>query len=235
MVDIESQVQAVNQLLLDGEPGNISVDEHSDYTGYKPQHIIDAMNKGFGIGNWGFEEVLSEIVPGEKGGLVLAQVKVWLKSVEFQPTAWGQNRVTRGDVGDARKGTQTDALKKALSYFSIGNRAYHGLLAKPKSGQPRQQQNQQRQPVAARPAAQQAVRQGVDLAAIERVRVFVSRTFNFADGEITARWEKYKQHVLGRIVADAALSPGDLGTLRAYADGEARKHGENAAPAKDAA
>ena len=30
--------------------------------------------------------------------------------------------------GDCKKSAQTDALKKALSYFSIGNKAYHGLL-----------------------------------------------------------------------------------------------------------
>lgn len=126
-------VQKVNDLLLKGEPGNISVDEHSGYTGYKPQAIIDAMNEVLWSA-WGFEEVESSIEPGDKGGLAVAQVRVWLKDVEFRPVGWGQNRVTRGDIGDARKGAQTDAIKKALSYFSIGNRAYHGLLdAKAKS------------------------------------------------------------------------------------------------------
>ena len=66
----------------------------------------------------------------EKGhsSLAIAQVKVWIKDVEFKPVGYGQSRVTKGDVGDAKKGAQTDAIKKALSYFSIGNRAYHGLL-----------------------------------------------------------------------------------------------------------
>src|SRR5260221_8077900 len=67
-IDIASQVKEVNRLLEAGEPGNISTDEHSGYTGYKPQHIIDAMNDVFGVGVWGFEEVSSEIVPtGDKG------------------------------------------------------------------------------------------------------------------------------------------------------------------------
>src|SRR6185312_17383890 len=52
------------------------------------------------------------------------------------PVGWGQNRVTRGDIGDARKGAQTDAIKKALSYFSIGNRAYQGLLGEDSHAQP---------------------------------------------------------------------------------------------------
>lgn len=117
--------------MLDGEPGNISVDSYSGYTGYKPQYLIDAMNAVF-LGAWGFEEIASEIVThqNDKGNssLVIAQVKVWLKGIDFQPVAHGQSRVTKGDIGDAEKGAQTDAIKKALSYFSIGNRAYHGLL-----------------------------------------------------------------------------------------------------------
>ncbi len=82
-------------------------------------------------GEWGFEEVSSGIEPGEKGPVAVAQVRVWLKDIEFQPVGWGQSRVTRGDIGDAKKGAQTDAIKKALSYFSIGNRAYQGLLEAP--------------------------------------------------------------------------------------------------------
>ena len=129
---VEERVKAVNKILEEGEPGNISVDSYSGYSGYKPQYIVDAINVVFGIGGWGFEECASEIVTNqtEKGtaSLAVAQVKVWLKGVAFQPVGWGQSRVTKGDIGDAKKGSQTDAIKKALSYFSIGNRAYHGLL-----------------------------------------------------------------------------------------------------------
>lgn len=128
----EEKVKAINQMLKDGEPGNISVDNYSGFTGYKPQYLIDAMNFVFGIGNWGFEEMFAEVLTNatEKGTQVLAvaKVKVWLKDVASQPVGWGQSRVTKGDVGDAKKGAQTDAIKKALSYFSVGNRAYHGLL-----------------------------------------------------------------------------------------------------------
>jgi recombination DNA repair RAD52 pathway protein len=129
---VEEKIKAVNQVLKDGEPGNISVDNYSGFTGYKPQHIVDAMNLVFGIGNWGFEELFADILTSstEKGptSLAIAQVKVWLKDIACMPVGWGQSRVTKGDAGDAKKGAQTDALKKALSYFSIGNRAYHGSL-----------------------------------------------------------------------------------------------------------
>ena len=130
--DYTSLIAKVNQILLDGEPSNISIDEHSGYTGYKPQAVIDAMNEVFTVCGWGFDEVSSEIVTtGDKGSqLAVSQVKARLTGVEWTPPAWGQSRVTRSDIGDAKKGAQTDALKKALSYFSIGNRAYHGLLGK---------------------------------------------------------------------------------------------------------
>jgi len=90
------------------------------------------MNVVFGIGGWGFDELAADVVTNqtEKGtaSLAIAQVKVWLKDIAFQPVGRGQSRVTKGDVGDAKKGCQTDAIKKALSYFSVGNRAYHGRL-----------------------------------------------------------------------------------------------------------
>ncbi|SRR6266704_3166093 len=144
-----TKVEAVNRLLLEGEPGNISTDDHASYasTGYKPQYVIDAMNEVF-FGEWGFSEVGSEIVPGDKGVLAVSQVQVWLAGIEFKPTSWGQNRVTSGNVGDAKKGAQTDAIKKALSYFSIGNRAYLGLLKEESQGN----QNGSR-PRTVRPAA----------------------------------------------------------------------------------
>lgn len=121
-------VSQVNHLLIEGEPGNISIDTFNGYSGYKPQAIIDAMNEVFGIGAWGFEEISSDVEPGDKGALAVARVTVWLAGIDFKPSAWGQSNVTRGASGDARKGAATDALKKALSYFSIGNRAYQGLL-----------------------------------------------------------------------------------------------------------
>lgn len=131
MEEIKNKVKEVNELLKKGEPGNVSFDSYSGYSGYAPQHVIDTMNKVL-FGEWGFEEVETHTVVNktEKGEsqLAVCRVKVWIKGIDFQPTAWGQSRITKGDVGDGKKGAQTDAIKKALSYFSIGNRAYHGLL-----------------------------------------------------------------------------------------------------------
>jgi len=130
-LSIKEKIKKVNELLKDGEPGNISVDSYSGYTGYKPQHVVDTMNAVFELGEWGFTEISNEFVDRDdnnKPKLAVASIEVWLKGVDFKPMAYGQSRITKGDFGDAKKGAQTDALKKALSYFSIGNRAYHGLL-----------------------------------------------------------------------------------------------------------
>jgi len=43
---IEDKVKAVNKVLQDGEPHNVSIDAYLGYTGYKPQFIVDAMNIG---------------------------------------------------------------------------------------------------------------------------------------------------------------------------------------------
>jgi hypothetical protein len=132
MDEIKNKIKEINAKLLEGEPKNISVDTYSGYSGYKPQHVIDTMNSVM-FGEWGFEEIETHTISGkgkdnQDTQLAITKVKVWIKGVEFQPTAWGQSRVTKGDVGDAKKGAQTDAIKKGLAYFSIGNRSYHGLL-----------------------------------------------------------------------------------------------------------
>lgn len=142
--DIMQKVAQVNDLLLRGEPDNVSVDDYAGYIGYKPQYVIDACNDVFGIGGWGFDEVSSDITPGDKG-LAITQVRVWLQGIESKPVGWGQSRVTKGDIGDARKGAQTDAIKKGLSYFSIGNRAYKGLIVKPEQRNNRSDQNTRQQ------------------------------------------------------------------------------------------
>jgi len=129
----KEKVEQVNEILAKGEPVNVSKDTYTNYTGYKPQYIIDAMNDVFDIGGWGFAEMqththsetVSEV---RKPILALSRVEVFIKGVEFRPQAWGQSRITRGDVGDAKKGAQTDAIKKALSYFSVGKKAYIGKL-----------------------------------------------------------------------------------------------------------
>jgi hypothetical protein len=168
--EIMQRIKQVNDLLEQAEPDDISVDSYSGFTGYKPQYIIDAMNEVFGIGEWGFDEISNEVTTGEKGGLVIAQVRMWLKGIEFKPTGWGQARITKGDVGDAKKGAQTDAFKKASSYFSIGNRAYRGLLPDGKNNQQNRQQNAARSQQQAQQNNSQEIPENVTSQQLESIR-----------------------------------------------------------------
>ncbi len=219
---MNSQVEQVNARLFAGEPGNISVDEHSGYTGYKPQAVVDAMNDVL-FGAWGFEEVSSEIEPGDKGSLAVAQVRVWLKDVEFRPVAWGQNRVTRGDIGDARKGAQTDAIKKALSYFSIGNRAYHGLLEakKPQQVTRTPAQSQPSNPTIS--SARETSRPSGDVTEaspleveqmIRSVKSLLNAHYQIKQVEQADKWRNFKELVLGMPVEDEGLSLVEIKRLR---------------------
>jgi hypothetical protein len=129
------KVKKVNQLLEEDEPENISYDDYSGWTGYKPQYVVDAMNKVFGLGGWGFHEMGHEVVEGAiktksgKNDLAVLSLEVWIG--DYKRQAYGQNQVTKGERGQALKSAQTDALKKALSYFSIGKKAYYGKLTVP--------------------------------------------------------------------------------------------------------
>lgn len=126
---IKAAIQEVNNHLQEAEPKSITYDDYKENTGYKPQYVIDAMNNAF-MGSWGFNELSSEIVPTPdgKGLLAVCKVEVWIEGINWKPSAYGESNVTRGALGDARKGAQTDALKKALCYFSIGSRAYKGEI-----------------------------------------------------------------------------------------------------------
>lgn len=135
MSNLETKVQEVNKILKDGEPDNITADKSRGFvmTGYTPQYVVDAMNKVFGLEGWGFEDIYNKIADRE----AVAHVRVWLKTEEgtVERTAYGSKVMfEKTSYGDAKKSAQTDGLKKALSYFSIGNRAYHGKLEAKEKG-----------------------------------------------------------------------------------------------------
>lgn len=123
-------VKKINDVLLQGEPSNYSKD-HKGYSGYKPQAVIDAVNSELS-GQWATEVLeKKEYASGRtnKNGTAIVEafvhVRVTIQSMSHE--AMASNPIL-DDYGDAFKSAQTDAVKKALSLFSIGNRAYHGLL-----------------------------------------------------------------------------------------------------------
>jgi recombination DNA repair RAD52 pathway protein len=136
-MELENKVKEVNEILKAGEPDNITADKSRGFqmTGYSPQYVVDAMNKVFGLEGWGFEDIYNKI--DKNGKEAVAHVRVWLKTEDgaVERTAYGSKVMfEKTSYGDAKKSAQTDALKKALSYFSIGNRAYHGKLEAKEKG-----------------------------------------------------------------------------------------------------
>jgi len=112
---IWESIGKVNADLKAGEPENI---QHMKiggkvFFGYKPYEIFDLMNRHFGS-KWGYE-------------YTEGAARVWLKDAEGDLLS----REHFGDYpegGKGEKGRCTDAIGKALSMFSVGIRAYQGLL-----------------------------------------------------------------------------------------------------------
>jgi len=123
----------INAFLKKYEPHNWGKD-HKSYSGYKPQWIIDAVNTEF-AGQWKVESLQNSIYVSPKDKKEHAFVQVRVTFIGFlinghcpSMEAFASHPNNQNDIGDAYKSAQTDAMKKALSHFSIGNRAYHGLL-----------------------------------------------------------------------------------------------------------
>lgn len=95
--------------------------------GYKAQYVFDAVNSVLLPENWRYEVVSKEIYDNQ----VVAEVKLFLRTGEewfCKGSQSGQMQIIKKNVGDAMKGSITDALQKCLSLLSIGSDAYKGLL-----------------------------------------------------------------------------------------------------------
>jgi hypothetical protein len=130
--DFKKAVEKVNELLVKGEPSNIesySFGEGSDKvegTGYRIQHVIDAVNEAFGNG-WKYAvPLMSE-----------AQGKEFWVGVELSFRVggeWQSRGIQYGSgsakmsIGDARKTAISDGIKKSFALWSIGNKSFRGEL-----------------------------------------------------------------------------------------------------------
>ena len=124
---MKDKIKEINVILEKGEPNNCSTD-HKGYSGYKPQSVIDAVNSQF-LGEWSLEVLEHTTFPtqGKNGKINNAFVKIKLTLGDVSVHSFASHPI-QTDPGDAFKSAQTDAMKKAFSLFSIGRRAYLGLL-----------------------------------------------------------------------------------------------------------
>ncbi len=104
--------------------------------GYKPQFVIDAVNQIFGPQNWHYKLHDTELFAtgdNDQSGQIVTSVEVFIRTSEetdfvSHGVQFGQSQIVHGNVGDAKKGSVTNAVLKGLSLFSIGNAAYRGEL-----------------------------------------------------------------------------------------------------------
>jgi len=128
-MEFKEKIKLVNEALQKGEANGNYTADHKGYTGYKPQYVIDAVNSQF-CGEWDMEIVDKSTYPtknkkGEEVKNAFVTIRLTLNERKIESLA---SHPILDDVGDAFKSAQTDAMKKAFAHFSIGNRAYHGLL-----------------------------------------------------------------------------------------------------------
>lgn len=140
--EIAERVYRINERLWAEEPSSLSKAEKGKrkYTGYQAQFIIDAVNEILGYINWRYDLLDIRIEKPENAGQWHAEAKIKLYIIYVCPKATSdganflvEQEFCRGEVvgssanpdyGSTLKGAITDALKKALSQWSIGQRAY---------------------------------------------------------------------------------------------------------------
>ena len=120
------KVGRINDFLKKYEPNNWGKD-HKSYSGYKPQWVIDAVNQEF-CGDYSIEVLHQEVYVSPKDDKEHALVRIKLTIGNSFIESFASHPNNQNDIGDTFKSAQTDAMKKAFAHFSIGNRAYHGLL-----------------------------------------------------------------------------------------------------------
>jgi len=138
-MSLSNKVEEVNKTLDSFGAKAIQVDNTRSYKaiGYRPQFVIDAMNKAFGVGGWSHnvEKIEQNDVILAKSGKTRTAVHVLmtvtLKDGETTFTTGqqaGESFIVQGSVGNAIKSAITDGLGKCLALLSVGNKAYRGEL-----------------------------------------------------------------------------------------------------------
>jgi hypothetical protein len=126
--DFKSKVDLVNMQLENTEPESIEQYQIAgkDFTGYRTQNVVDAVNSVFGV-EWLYDIVDQGTSEG-KLYWVAMQVKFLVgNDWRYRGTQFGSGSAVGSD-GDARKAAISDAIKKGLSLWSIGNKPYLGKL-----------------------------------------------------------------------------------------------------------
>ncbi|MDR3573891.1 MAG: hypothetical protein P4L50_08520 [Anaerolineaceae bacterium] len=95
--------------------------------GYRPQYVFDSINAVLLPENWRYEVISKDIFNQQ----AVVEVKLFIRIGDgwlCKGSQIGQMQIVKENIGDAYKGSITDALQKCFSLLSIGTDAYRGLL-----------------------------------------------------------------------------------------------------------
>lgn len=108
-----------------------------DTTGIKYQYLADRLNEVLGVGGFRTDRTISvktvTTAKGRPAYEAIAEVRLelgeWIDG-EFVPfaQAWGDGGHTAMTEADARKGSFTNAFKKAAAFMGPGREAYRGTI-----------------------------------------------------------------------------------------------------------
>ncbi|HIE50354.1 MAG TPA: hypothetical protein EYP85_01225 [Armatimonadetes bacterium] len=132
-------IEAINAELEAGEPDNVSWNEFEARAGYEGQYVIDAVNRHLGPENWRIRRVsewtIHQKVDKASGEMVPGSVEAEFElDIRLPEGEWlskgpvvGANQIGT-NLAEAKNAATRNATKKLFSLWSIGNRAYLGLL-----------------------------------------------------------------------------------------------------------
>lgn len=108
-----------------------------DTTGIKGQYLADRLNEVLGVGGFRTERTITvkniTSAKGRPGYEAIAEVRLelgeWIDGefIAFAQ-AWGDGGHTATTEADARKGSFTNAFKKAVAFMGPGREAYRGTI-----------------------------------------------------------------------------------------------------------
>jgi len=103
--------------------------QEGTWTGFKPQYIVDAVNKHLGHHNWRY--IVNDIYLSSSKQQIIADVELFIHIEDewmSKGKQFGHMKVIFENEGDAYKGAITDAIGKCFSLWGVGSKAYKGLL-----------------------------------------------------------------------------------------------------------
>jgi len=96
--------------------------------GYKPQYIFERLNNIWGYTGWNYKIIEEGIDNGSGvvGAKVMLQILDENGQVIIEKPQWGNSKISKMGLFEAKKGAVTNAICKCAAIFDVGHEAYKG-------------------------------------------------------------------------------------------------------------